>query len=407
MKAITSRAIVLIVGSVLATLPCGCDSKTPGQADGLSDKPLAAFQKELLDIAFETATAIPVDPHIKDRSRAQQAVVAVCLELDQPQRALEYADRIDNWRRGVCYAELALYCAKQALPQRAQRCLEVAENIAGGDIEVWRRDRIRAKMAQANAWLGRTDRARELEASLADAESGKLVGVRAMAAGEADFEQEMQTLHNLVATGNFDATTNALRSYAQLFNRYYDSPERRSLIEQRIENAWSKIPLIIRIELLRDLADFALAHEDQAKALELVDEAQQIMDSAKWPPEHHVPLMARLAALRFRAGQIEKAQEQADKALELFESKRDRIVNIYRAESLQPLAEAYSMMSNTPRALAVYELAVTEGVANPNSRPRAEDLSATCCSMALHAVEPGAELWERIRTIHKGLGDPW
>jgi tetratricopeptide (TPR) repeat protein len=117
--------------------------------------------------------------------------------------------------------------------------------------------------------------------------------------------------------------------------------------------------------------------------------------------------MAKLAALRFRAGQIEKAQEQADKALELFESKRDRIVNIYRAESLQPLAEAYSMMSNTPRALAVYELAVTEGVANPNSRPRAEDLSATCCSMALHAVEPGAELWERIRTIHEGLGDPW
>ena len=407
MKAITSRAIVLIVGSVLATLPCGCDSKTPGQVAGLSDKPLAAFQKELLDIAFETATAIPVDPHIKDRSRAQQAVVAVCLELDQAQRALEYADRIDNWRRGVCYAELALYCAKKELPQRAQRCLEVAENIAGGDIEVWRRDRIRAKMAQANAWLGRTDRARELEAGLADAESGKLVGARAMAAGETDFEQEMQTLHNLVATGNFDATTNALRSYAQLFNRYYDNPERRSLIEQRIENAWSKIPLIIRIELLRELADFALAHEDQAKALELIDEAQQIMDSAKWPPEHHVPLMAKLAALRFRAGQIEKGQEQADKALELFEGRRDRIVNIYRAESLQPLAEAYSIMSNTPRALAVYELAVTEGVANPNSRPRAEDLSATCCSMALHAVEPGAELWERIRTIHEGLGDPW
>jgi hypothetical protein len=50
---------------------------------------------------------------------------------------------------------------------------------------------------------------------------------------------------------------------------------------------------------------------------------------------------------------------------------------------------------------------VEEGVENPNSRPRAEDLSATCRSMALHAVEPDADLWKRMRQIGDGLGPPW
>jgi hypothetical protein len=64
-------------------------------------------------------------------------------------------------------------------------------------------------------------------------------------------------------------------------------------------------------------------------------------------------------------------------------------------------------MGDEAGALFVYRQAVEEGVENPNSRPRAEDLSATCCSMALHAVEPDAELWKRIRQISEQLGDPW
>lgn len=64
-------------------------------------------------------------------------------------------------------------------------------------------------------------------------------------------------------------------------------------------------------------------------------------------------------------------------------------------------------MGDTAAALAVYKRAVEEGVHNPNSRPRAEDLSATCCSMALHGVEPDGSLWARMEDIRGRLGDPW
>jgi hypothetical protein len=117
--------------------------------------------------------------------------------------------------------------------------------------------------------------------------------------------------------------------------------------------------------------------------------------------------MARQAALRHRAGDRDQARRDLDQALALFDSQRKGIVDIFRAGALRAVAEAYQSMGDDRTALRVYKKAVEEGVANPNSRPRAEDLSATCRSMALKGVEPDAELWARIRHIQSGLGQPW
>ena len=64
-------------------------------------------------------------------------------------------------------------------------------------------------------------------------------------------------------------------------------------------------------------------------------------------------------------------------------------------------------MGEQAAAFRTYALAVEAGIDNPNSRPRAEDLSATCRSMALHDVRPDAQLWARIRQVSEGLGPPW
>jgi hypothetical protein len=64
-------------------------------------------------------------------------------------------------------------------------------------------------------------------------------------------------------------------------------------------------------------------------------------------------------------------------------------------------------MGDKSIALSMYKQAIEEGGANPNSRPCAEDLSATCCSMALAGVEPDEELWMRIHQAYGALGHPW
>jgi hypothetical protein len=370
------------------------------------DSTLAAFQGELLDIAFESATAIPLKPHHKDRARAQEAVVTTCLELGQPQRALRCIERIDGWRRGAAYADLAFYCARHGYTAEAQGYLDLAGQVARG-VEDWRRDNIRVRIARAHVWLGQERQARELEAGIDPAEAGKVAGARATRSDPESFDRQVTELDGLVASGHFDTLRNALGSYADLYNRIYDDAARRAQVEERIKASWSTLPLFIRIDLLMKLADSAIAHSDQGKAIELVNEAQLLFDGAEWLLERRIPLAGKLAEVRYRAGDTAKAQADAVAALAIFDTDGLQIVDIYRAGALRPLAEAFHSMGDTAAAIAVYTRAVEAGVANPNSRPRAEDLSATCGSMARNGVEPDAELWTRIRRVSAGLGPPW
>jgi tetratricopeptide (TPR) repeat protein len=376
--------------------------------DALIDQSIPAFQRNLLDLAFESATAIPIKPHIKDRSRTQEEVIAVTLELDQPRRAHGYIKMIDNWRRGAGYADLAFYCAQHGKTNAARHFLDLASQIARApDVKDWRRDHIRIKIAKTYIWLGQTQQANQFEAGVVSSESGKVARVQARLSDDDAFHEQIKALDALMASGNFDIIKNTLDAYAELFDRFYGDAEWRSRVEEKIKTSLGNLPVLFRIELLMSLAASARNHADQDKALELVNAAQAMADAYQWPPRYGIPLKARLAEHRFLAGDTQKARSDTDVALALFETVRDQMVDIDRAGTIRPLAEAYRAMGDTAAALAVYRWAVAEGVRNPNSRPRAEDLSATCRSMALHGVEPDAQLWTRMRKIRAELGTPW
>ncbi len=409
------KLFLLLMGYIMFLSAAGCGrqdgTKDVAQSESgavapLTDMPLAAYQSELLEHAFETATAIPVKPHMKDRSRAQEKVVEVSLGLNQPLRAHSFIERIGNWRRGSGYCDLAFYCAKHGYADEAQQYLNLAGQISEF-AEDWRRDQIRIKIANTYAWLEQAMQTDPLKAGAGGSGLGRAAGVKAMAIGEDHFNEQMNALDALIAPGNYDIVENALKTCANRFNRFYDDEGKRFLAEEKIKTSWDKLPIFKRVELLTELAGFALEHTDQDKSLELINEAQRFIESVQWRPEHRIPLMSELIKLRFRAGDGQNARNGADALLVLFDSQRDKIINIYRAGTLRPLAEAYQSMGDTAVALAVYKRAIEESVENPNSRPRAEDLSAACCSMALHGVEPDAELWTRIRQINEGLGDPW
>ncbi|MFA5238766.1 MAG: bacterial transcriptional activator domain-containing protein [Phycisphaerae bacterium] len=406
MRTKLSVSFLLLAGVAFLMFICSCDNKT-GEVS-ITDKPIAAFQKKLLDVAFETATGIPVKPHIKDRSRTQAAVVETCLKLEQPKLASSYIEKIDNWQRGLCYANLAFYCAKSGLKKEALHYIELAGKIAEQDHgQEWRNNRIKAKMAQTQTQVGQAGKADMLMQDLADSNSDEQARVQAKIDTEAPFEELVKSLDGAVSTNDFTMVRYALEVYARLFNRFYGDETRRSMIEEKIKTSWVKIPVIIRMELLFELTDFALKHSDQKKAIEFVNDGNTFLDDGEWRLEHRVALIAKLSELRSRAGDIDKARADTDAALVLFNDKKNEIVNIYRAEAVRCLAQAYKSMGDTEASLSVYKQAVEEGVENPNSRPRAEDLSATCCSMALYAVEPDAELWTRIYQISEGLGKSW
>jgi tetratricopeptide (TPR) repeat protein len=370
------------------------------------DKPLESYQHELLDIAFNAASAMPVYPHIKNRSRAQEDVVITCLELREPELAHKYIEKIENWRRGSCYADLAFYFAHQGLKDETQKYLNLAIKISK-ETKDWRKDRIKVKISRVYAYLGQYDKAAEYEQDISVSESGKVAQISAMKSTKETFDKEIENIEKLISTKNFDIIKNALNAYAELYKRFYVDIERRTLVDEKIRASWGNIPISIRIDLLIEMAGISIKQKDQNKALELVNEAIAIKDSAVWQPRFGIPVKARLAKLCFLAGDKERAKKQIQDALDMFDAKRGEIVNIYRAGILRSIAETYQAMDNTNAASDIYKRALEAGMENPNSRPRAEDLVATCCSMALHEMKPDVELLNRIREIRDGLGDPW
>ncbi len=414
-----SMFLTFVAGISLPLLICGCEQNddqnaaagakaNTGEKISLRDKPLADYQGELLTIAFETASSIPLYPHIRDRCRAQEEVVVACLKLDQPARALKYADKIKNWRRGSCYADMAFYCVKNGYSREmVQEFLDIAALVESTAASDWRRDTIKAKIARTHALMGNRSQADKFRRNLVDSQTGKVAGARADLSDDKDFDEHVKSTENLIKTGNYDVTSNALDSLAELYNRHYKDERRRAMLEEKITTYWRRLPGFALVRFQMRLARYANDHNDNAKALEFVNEAQQILDESDWPMRLKLPRMAWLAEIRFLSGDEEKARADADAALALFEENVEKIVNVARAEVLRPIAEAYKTMENTQASLAAYKKAVERGVDNPNSKPRAKDLSATCCSIALHEVKPDAELWEKIRQVRDGLGKPW
>lgn len=413
-----------LCGSAPFLMPIGCSPQA--QAAGtlssvpstpVVDATLAPERIELLDIAFRAASAFPAKPHIKNRSRVQESVVEVCLELDQPRRALGFAEQIASWRRGAALADFAFYCAEHGDAAEALQQLELAGEIArqfdvltadeDSTAQGWQRDRIRSKIARAYLRLGRVDDARQFEADLAPSEAGRVAAVRATQIDAMEFDQHLNTLDTLVLSGNFDQLRGALEAYAQLYDRFYADAKRREKLEGRIDVAWKKLPIQVRVESSIELIQSALGHSDQVHARELVAKALALVDGSTWTPESGIPLRAQLAELRNRAGEAEQARHDADAALVIYEAQRGDIVDIYRAGTLRPLAEVYLALGDGAKALELYRKTLEEGVLNPNSRPRAEDLVATCCSLASHGLAPDAELRRRLIQIFDGLGDPW
>jgi len=378
----------------------------------IAKKSLEPFQADLLDLAFGAASAFPLNPHHKNRARTQEMVVTACFALDQPQRALSYIEKIENWRRGAGYADYAFYCARHGDTAKVHDYLNLAETIAeqrptDGSSYEWRRDRIRAKIARTLVLLDEQKEADRIAAGIDESELSKIDSVRARVTDTDLFAKLTKSLGSIAETGSFAQVQSVLAQCLQLFDRNYADTTRRDKLEKELARCYAKLPVTIQVQQWSALANIAIDHDDHGKAQEFVTTARKIVHRSRWLPEDHIATLARLARLRFRAGQHEKAVHEADAAFAMYKAKESDIVDMYRAGALRPIAEAYNQAGDRDKALAVYKLAVEASVVNPNSRPRAVDLTETCCSLAVNGIAPDQQLIKRLREVRAGLGDPW
>jgi hypothetical protein len=394
--------------------PIAAPRKPPATAD--------AWRIELLDLAFDAASAFPLYPHIKNRSRAQADPAHAALEIDQPDLALSYADGIVNWRRGEAIAAVAQHEARLGRLERVEDLLRRAQDIADGKVakpeelaaaegietaQEWHRDRIRARIAATYLILGRTNLA---DAAAFDAQESEKLPIHVQRASQVSGEQFdafVTRLDGYVTVGTFDSLSAALASYAELYDRFYANRERRDALEAKVRIAWAKLPVQVRVETTERLVESALRAQDRERAVALLDEMRELLDSMHWTADAVVPLRARLASLRARAVDTAAGRAEADAALATYHAGRAQVVNMDRADTLRPLAETYADLGDARKARELYALALTEALENPNSRPRTDDFVAVLCSLVVHGIEPDEALSRQIREFRGKLGEPW
>jgi tetratricopeptide (TPR) repeat protein len=375
------------------------------------DAPLEPWQAELLELAMDAAGALPVYPHIKTRSLAQESVVEACIALGQPRRALECNARIGNWRRGVGYAGLALHLAERGIADGVDELVALAEVEARLEGEEnpqdWQRDLIRSKIAAALLQLGRAGDALAFESGVEDAEYGRIAAAKSALLSRDELEVRLAELDALLATATLDQLRSALVAAIELYARAFGEQELRARCEDWIARASLKVPAQIRLETRLELSRRAVEQGDPAEALTQVTHARAVLDGQQWLPEDRVPLTARVAAARFAAGDVETARRELSEARRAYDEGYESIPDFWRGSALRPLAEACASTGEREQALTLYRRAAEEGVRNPNARPRTEDLVATCLSLARLGVQPDKDLVERLRATRTGLTDPW
>jgi len=370
------------------------------------DKPLALFQTRLLETAFDTASDIPIRPHLDSRSKAQKRVFDGAVTLQQLDTAGRFSEQIKDWRRGVAHADLAFYFAEQGAVQMALSEVDIAEQIARA-IQDWPRDRILARLAQASVLLHDSDSTARLTQGIDEQEAAKATHTAATLCTEEQYENQRGILLDLLQKERYDHRKQGILSSAALFTRFYTDPLKRDEIAAMIREYWTDFDSGFKVHTLFTLCEPAFLHNDLSYALSLLREGLEILDSFPTHPRQQVPLLAQLAGLTFRAGDPDGAQDKLQRAETMFSDRIAWIVNIYRPETLVALAEAYHTMERSDSALETFRRAVEACIENPNSRPRAENLSLVCTSMAVNGIEPDEALWSRIREIQANLGDPW
>ena len=242
---------------------------------------LAPFRTELLDLGFDAACAIPVNPHDRDRARVQEAVALSAAELGLVTKAAGMANRIENWRKGSVFGELAIASARDGRREAAMTFAKFAESSLGA-AQRWQQERVRVKIAQAHALVGEGDEAKRLERGVGEPEQGKVAAALASKLPIERLDEILADAEKMVETKNFDLAANALSMCAEVAVRLKGDDARWARVESIAERASASVARDIQIRSILRFAEIRAAQGSDAAARALISKAIAARDGARW-----------------------------------------------------------------------------------------------------------------------------
>lgn len=399
----TDLAAIVSSLVLLASPPAAPVAATPEVPAAVADE---AWRESWTDFAFEVASAIPTEIHGRDRAKAQHAVVSALVAQGKLLRASQLAPAIRGWRQGEALAEIALACAKAGKPDEARSLAKQALALVPSLLD-WQRERVNVMVGRVYVWLGEQDEAKKLEQGVGESEMGKVAAARAGKFPAEQFDAQMAGLEGWIKTKNFDLVRNSVDVALEFYPACLTDAARRGRVETLVAAANDQLAFDLRVANLLRMAEIVRTAGETDAARSLVAKADAVVTTSTWAPEDAVLQRARVARAKARVGEREQALADLEAALAQFDAAREQIVDIFRAQPLRAVAEAYAELGERDRARAIYMRAIEEGSRNPNARPRAEDLSATALSLASSGTEPDDAIAARLRAVRAGLAEPW
>lgn len=363
-------------------------------------------RSSLLTTAFAVASSMPVDPHGRDRSRLQEAVARACLDSDMVDQAAELADQMQGWRRGHVIALCGQYFARRGQTGSARDCADRALLVDVGDT-TWGKDVVVTEVAKIYVLLGDESRAYSLVAVGQPTERGQVETARTARVPMDQMDGQADMFDQAIATGNFDLARGGIDGYLVWLDRVIGDAPRRARALTALSGAFPGLPLDLQVRYRVQLAEVLYSRGYKELAKTEVDRASALFKATVFLPEDTAPLGAVIAKARFRMGDADSARSELRALRAAYNAQSDLIVNLRRAASLRALAEGFLLLGDSDDAVESYKAALDAGAINPNARPRAEDLSATCVSMAMSGFQPSPEFMLRIDNLRAGLVDPW
>jgi hypothetical protein len=368
-----STALAALVALTLGLLPAAVASAPPdrgGQVPGL----------EALDYAFKFASAIDDDP--KDRAKAQQAVVLDYPRIGALDVGLVRADRIEGWRRGIAYADLARSLVEEGRDEEARKALAEASVVRAG-IEDWHGNRVDAHIAQALAELGDVAGTSELAMRLAREDPRQYLGKAAattstsLAAG-GDCDAAMAQLAHLDGSIDREESWGRTVGYISIAEQDALAEEKRLAALEKAFTSAEGVPGWQQVEAFRlvaaafgDLGRVARAHEALRRAEAFVDTVPAVDPS-------RAPLLANVARSWAEAGEPGHARELLARAEPAVAS----AMEIESPALFAAIGAAYAVAGDEPSAWRLFDKAFAHAEALVNPRPRALAAVAVCRSIA-------------------------
>ena len=357
------------------------------------------------DYAFKFASAIVSDP--KDMGKAQEAVVWDLTSSGAWRDAEASADRVEGWRRGTAYADLATALAKSGRVDDAKRMIAKAESFRP-TIDGWQNLRIASHIAAAYAALGDNDKAKALAVAVAteDVQQYSAMSTATIASGLAakgEYAGASVELDRLRDRKDLEDAWWRTAGYVDMSRQPSLTREERIKAISAARQAAEGIPGWKKAEALESIADEfrKLGMTDAAK--EAVGQAETLLIALPDTMPIKAPLLSNCVRAWASLGKTGSARS----LLKQVEALAPKVQEIERSAVYANAASSFAAIKDTAAAKRLYGRALDEAATLVNARPRALAVVEICRSIGKSGLGLDEAMRSRLDVLYAGLKDPW